>query len=235
MAAEAVKWAISEGVDVISMSWTIKPENQNQDDITALRTQIHRAGTAGISLFCSSDDIGSHATVSTLLPAPNEFLRRVGSCDGNGLISDFVTASHDVHYLFPGEKLPIMHHYLKGKSSREAGDQGSSASTALASGLAALILWCAVRSGCDKKEFANERMYGIFDKLKVEQGSNKGPSLVDVSGIMNRIREDSDTPIKAVEAFIDRLKKECIPQQLREYHDREKAALKSQVVVDCLR
>lgn len=205
------------------MSWTIQVKPEHTNDGAELTKQIGEAEKKGIALFCSSNDTGAHNNdPNQLLPAKSTFLRRVGSCNGNGNKSEFVNTT-DLHYLFPGEQLSIMQQHVRGKAreAREAGeagqDRGSSASTALAAGLASLVLWCSVRSGGDRKEFANKRMYALFDGLKSKQ-SDKTASLVDVSGLMNEIRARGDPAPKTIATFVERLR-EVIPVELRHYHE----------------
>ncbi|KAL7621994.1 hypothetical protein AAE478_007495 [Parahypoxylon ruwenzoriense] len=213
MAAEAVKWAVFSKVDVISMSWTIKDEAQA--DGSSLTEQITEAERAGIVLFCSSDDKGQHNNAQNqLLPSPSNLLKRIGSCNGNGTKSDFVNET-EIHYLFPGEQLPVMQQHWRSKRGELRTDRGSSASTALAAGLASLILWCTVKSGGERDEFSNERMYALFDKLKTDQ--NKA-SLVDVSGLMDQVRAQGDTAHKTVRMFVERLR-EKIPDERRRWED----------------
>ncbi|RSL90273.1 hypothetical protein CEP52_014628 [Fusarium oligoseptatum] len=190
-----------------------KAAKQNGKDKENLTKQIHDAGAAGISLFCSSDDIGVHTHTDQLLPSPSIRLKRIGSCNGNGTKSDFVGETN-IHYLFPGEQLPVMQEHLERKGSNREGDQGgedkgSSASTALAAGLAALVLWCTVKSGGDKSEFLNDRMYDLFDALKVDQAR---ASLVDVSGLMDDIIRQDETAHESVSIFVEKLRKLSAPK-----------------------
>jgi hypothetical protein len=211
-----VKWAVFKRANVISMSWTIKSDPKYIDDEILLANQIIEAEKGGIVLFCSSEDKGQHNNnPGQLLPSRSNLLRRIGSCNGNGNKSEFVSEA-EVHYLFPGEQLPVMQQHLKRTGNKTSStDRGSSASTALASGLASLVLWCTIKSGDKKRRFANARMYALFDKLRTDQDQSK-PSLVDVSGLMDDVKAQGQTAQKTVEMFVNRLM-EKIPDDMRRY------------------
>lgn len=193
------------------MSWTIKETADNQKWADELKTAIENAAKQGITLFCASDDQGMYEHAMAL-PAstPTTLIKKIGSCDENGNKSHFVNA-RNVDYLFPGEKLDEVLHDWKGT------DKGSSASTALASGLAALILWCSERNGYKKADFENSRMIGLFDKLKVDQKSDSA-SLVDVTGLLNESRA-TDSPVKT----LIELAREKISDDLRKLEKSRKA------------
>ncbi len=209
---------MSNRVDIISMSWTIKPNVTKSGDEARLASEISKAEQAGVILFRASEDKGQQRNrTGEILPAESTLLRRIGSCNRNGNVSDFVKET-EVHYLFPGEQLPAMRqHREKAGNNTNSTDKGSSASTALASGLASLVLWCAVRSGGKKSRFANKRMYALFNKLRVDQTK---ASLVDVSDLMDEVRAQAQSAHKIVVTFVKRLD-EKIPAEIRQYEEEE--------------
>lgn len=215
---QAVNWAVSWDVQIISMSWTIKEKPENAQGAENLRAAIEAAGKAGVVLFCSSDDKGMYEQ-AVALPASSQttMIKKVGSCNENGNMSEFVNPDN-VDYLLPGEKLDEV--ISDGAVTKT--DKGSSASTALASGLAALVLWCSELYGYDKSDFKNERMYALFDKLKMESKSATAASLVNVTGLLNDARE-TDNPVKS---FMERVREKMV-DELREY-EKIKASLKNQ-------
>lgn len=186
------------------MSWSIKASGQNKDDIAKFKQQIDLAHTAGIILFCSSSDEGRHISRDEVLPGSSDSVKIVGSCDSHGSASGFVNEKN-VHYLFPGEHLSIMKSHFKGKKKRRDNeatlDQGSSASTALAAGLAALILWCGLVSG--KEKFQKRHIDIIFNKLRTDQ---EMASLVDISGLMDDARAKA-APSQIITYFVGELEK----------------------------
>jgi hypothetical protein len=113
------------------MSWTIKRTQQNTMDIDGLRKVLLEAQTKGIILFCSLSDEGAGGNG---YPADYDIATRIGAATAAGKEWSWVEG-HDAHFLFPGEGVEI------DVRTREIAS-GSSIATALAAGLAALILHC---------------------------------------------------------------------------------------------
>ncbi|KAL2265880.1 hypothetical protein VTJ83DRAFT_6980 [Remersonia thermophila] len=137
-AAAAIDKAIENGANVISMSWTLYASQlgDNNDGLSRLKKAIERAGERDIIMFCASEDIGFiNNPYKRPYPATDcdlRIMKRVGSAGAYGERSDYVNPK-EVDYLFPGEIA----------MSQKEICSGSSAATALAAGLTALILWCA--------------------------------------------------------------------------------------------
>ncbi|KAF5667799.1 hypothetical protein FHETE_5568 [Fusarium heterosporum] len=131
-AAEAVKWAIKNKVDVISMSWSLIKSNNNKEGVKQLEDQIQLAAKANIIMYCAAPDQKYYKGNGEIVPHSTDTkrIRIVGAAKENGTKSNDV-ATDQVDYLFPGEGI---------KDLGEKG--GSSAATALAAGFAALILSC---------------------------------------------------------------------------------------------
>ncbi len=116
------------------MSWTIYQTQSGGDDdgLLKLKKAIEHAGSKNIIMFCASEDSG-YSSYRKPYPATGcdlRFMKRVGSAGVYGERSDYVNPDQ-VDYLFPGEI-----------ATQHQGCSGSSAATALAAGLAGLILWC---------------------------------------------------------------------------------------------
>lgn len=119
------------------MSWTVEITKKNEKQIEAFETQIRKAASRNIIMFCSGRDEAWNESSKSSYPAgcDTKKVYRVGSSDPYGNMSTWVNAG-SIDYLLPGEAL------FPGDKLR-----GSSASTALASGLAALIIWCFEATG----------------------------------------------------------------------------------------
>lgn len=119
------------------MSWTVEITKKNEKQIEAFEAQIRKAASRNIIMFCSGCDEAWNESSKSSYPAGSDTKKvyRVGSSDPYGNMSTWVNAG-SVDYLLPGEAL------FPGDKVR-----GSSASTALASGLAALIIWCFETTG----------------------------------------------------------------------------------------
>lgn len=136
---QAVKWAVEKQVDIITMSWTVKKVKignfDNGNGIISLDGAIQTAANDNILMFCAVQD-GAHYEADEIYPSQSDTkkLMTVGSADESGERSSFVKKD-SANYLFPGEiSLP---------SILDEHDRGSSVATAVAAGMAAMILWCA--------------------------------------------------------------------------------------------
>ncbi|KAI1408751.1 hypothetical protein F5Y13DRAFT_104954 [Hypoxylon sp. FL1857] len=159
-AAEAVKWAIRENVDIISMSWNIERNRSNEADIDALASQIKAAANRNIIMYCAAQDKGQLGNSEVeVYPAGSDTtkLKIVGAADPTGHPLNIVDTDK-VHYLFPGEVV------LENDGKTIT---GSSAATALAAGTAAMILFC-YELGYGKMETIAKpgRMAQLFNSLR---------------------------------------------------------------------
>ncbi|KAI0154854.1 hypothetical protein GGR57DRAFT_511820 [Xylariaceae sp. FL1272] len=155
-AADASRAAIDMKVQIISVSWTIKHRgiaipNQSRDNIdpsrpvkkdplTLLAEAIDKVKRAGIILFCSSsDDI--QTTAMKVLPYSQqpEHIFRIGAALWLGQRDPSTETPDRIDWYFPGN------HVAEAKNPRLQGPvkyhDGSSVGTALAAGLASLLMF----------------------------------------------------------------------------------------------
>ncbi|RSL99034.1 hypothetical protein CEP52_010008 [Fusarium oligoseptatum] len=160
-AVKAVNWAVDNKVHLISMSWTIS-QTTNPATIQDLVTAINRAVQNGILIFCSVSDQGPRDTGQ--YPArcnrDNSFLIGTATISGQAWRWN---GTNEVDYILPGTDLDVqIHDELFDSRLRNVYESGSSLATALASGLAALILDCIALYDVDDlalmKEKAHARM-----------------------------------------------------------------------------
>ncbi|KAK3395251.1 hypothetical protein B0H63DRAFT_533929 [Podospora didyma] len=190
-AAEAVKWAMEKEVDIISMSWSLLKSADNDKGIEKLKTMVERAAGKNIIMYCAAaDTLGPYAVPDIKLyphSADTEHIRIVGSSQEDGEKSKFVDETQ-VDYLFPGEDIPE----LNGQRG------GSSAATAVATGFAALLLWCfgTTISGGVHRDMADPgRMHDVFESLKTIDGKK----WVNVTKVLKTEHTASNTVRKVVE------------------------------------
>ncbi|KAF4633297.1 hypothetical protein G7Y89_g4816 [Cudoniella acicularis] len=145
-AAKAVRAAVDKNVHIISMSWTIERTAQNAADIQDLEAAIEAAARAGILMSCAANDQG--ITRDQSFPAAcggTKHLFKIGAAEASGAVWKFVGDPADVDFIFPG------HNVVKDQPNDAPLEKcktltGSSVAPAIASGLAALVLYC-VRLG----------------------------------------------------------------------------------------
>ncbi|KAI0146018.1 hypothetical protein F4776DRAFT_609046 [Hypoxylon sp. NC0597] len=146
-AAKAVIAAVEKKVDIISMSWTIEKTDRNVADIEQLEEAIGLAARRNILMFCAATDQGAYkdrtypaATTTT----KNIF--KIGAAEASGTALKWVGDQSLVDFIFPGHKVPMKRHDNPNVKNYTA-LTGSSVATALASGLAAVILYCVQLAG----------------------------------------------------------------------------------------
>lgn len=140
--AQAVRAAIDKKVHIISMSWTIESTPENADDIHELELAVEAAAKAGILMFCAANDQGVARDDS--YPAASsgtKHIFKIGAAEPQGTVWKWVRDPADVDFIFPG------HNVVKERPNDAPLEKcrtltGSSVATAIASGLAALILYC---------------------------------------------------------------------------------------------
>lgn len=141
------------------MSWCLSETDENSQKLEELGQEISQAAKDNIIMFCAAADGGYYDADATLYPMHSDTRRLmvIGSAREDGTKSHFVNEDQ-VHLLFPGEKI------------RELGKlKGSSAATALAAGLAALVLWCFETEGGGKMRMREkDNMNKVFAKLMAD-------------------------------------------------------------------
>ncbi|KAI8675461.1 Peptidase-S8 domain-containing protein [Fusarium keratoplasticum] len=136
-AAQAILAAVRKKVHIISMSWTIDPP-EDEEERRALENAITKAASADILMFCSASDQGAkHVATYPSKATPKIFT--IGAATASGTVDSWVGNINNISFTFPGTKVE-----LDGGPTDTAVKEvtGSSVATALAAGLAALILYC---------------------------------------------------------------------------------------------
>ena len=128
---------MNEQVDIISISWTC-PKDPGPDQLEDLRTKINEASQKSL-VFCATGDNGPNAEKSYPAGFPNAF--GVSSCALNGTPPAYAEPQN-AQFTIPAEGIEVqLPPHLKDLGNGSTG--GSSAATAVAAGLASLILVCA--------------------------------------------------------------------------------------------
>lgn len=191
------------------MSWTVKKEGtkegeNNHDDIAELVTALTQAAKK-MPVFCSAPDKGELSKVEfeSYFPvgADVKGIFKIGASTADNTAS-LPAGQNNVDYILPGQQVKVTNDddtiILKGRSEIET---GSSLATALAAGLAALMMHIvrmdAIRTYQQSKKFDSKRLNHIrspanmrkmFDRMKPKDGKyvhvydifdNKGDQLVN--------------------------------------------------------
>lgn len=131
---KALEWAMAHKADIICMSWTCAGD-VTEYDVGELETKIQEAAKNSL-IFCTTGDKGSSAKPSYPAGFANSF--SISSCSISGEPSANVEKENTEFYL-PAENLDVvLPAYLNIKSN--VPENRSSVATALAAGLATLVL-----------------------------------------------------------------------------------------------
>lgn len=153
-AARAIEDAIIRKVHIISISWTIRnlsnlagqdartlPEHEIKA-LDALRTAIDKAKKEGILIFCSaSDDIQKKGLDTLPYSQAREYAFRIGAADAFGWSDKATEDQKTIDWFFPGNQVADDFNPRAVRTSELKNRDGSSVATALAAGLASLILY----------------------------------------------------------------------------------------------
>jgi hypothetical protein len=131
------------------MSWTIKlmdgdkPNPNNVEHLKRLENALKAAAQQNILLFSSAPDTGSDTDVTKHYPfgrkdISNKF--KIGAAEADG--TRYSWASANVDFILPGKNVRLRKEDILKPEEDEELHTGSSVATALAAGLAALIIHC---------------------------------------------------------------------------------------------
>lgn len=164
---QAVRWAIENAVHIISMSWTITKTKSNSNDLAELEKALSEAAEQNILLFCSMSDEGITDKDRT---CPVSFpLRKfnIGAASPTGSLWEQGGDKQSVNYGFPGTNF-----VFKAEPNQfPVPSSGSSIATALAAGLATMILYCAQTHSPDDfaKLQSHDHMNEAFQAIGINE------------------------------------------------------------------
>ncbi|KAH0562507.1 hypothetical protein GP486_002799 [Trichoglossum hirsutum] len=155
-AAKAVRAAIDKRVHIISMSWTVELTDHNAADIHELELAIEAAAKAGILMFCAANDQGIARDHSfPVACGGTKHIFKIGAAEASGAVWKWVGDPGDVDFIFPGHNV-VKERPNDAPLEKCATLTGSSVATAIAAGLAALVLHC-VQLGALNTQVLNQQ------------------------------------------------------------------------------
>ena len=168
------------------MSWTIfnDPKHHNAD-LARLETALDGAFRKNILVFCSAPDIGAlgSADLSRYCPFGCSSLSgkifKIGAAKADGTMYPWAGDSGSVNFILPGHNVEYREDDKTNEVDENIPKTGSSVATALAAGLAALIIHCV-------------RLGAIYNHHSTASGKGNDT---------NAVTEDSITTIKTFEGM----------------------------------
>lgn len=218
---KALKWALDQGADVISMSWTYEMRSDKDDDMKNFEGLVKMAVDGhNAVLFGSLPDLGALKDASTRSPVGLDNVIKISSATEAGNVVDDNVHQHS-DFLLPGDDI---------ENSLGETVRGSSFATAYAAGLAALVLYSfrvldaslpvddnlartALRVAKSPKG-----MKGIFGKLAPETGRDRagGGSKSNIGRFIrpaNILRAPADPSMNSV-AHLRNIVNNLVPDEL---------------------
>ncbi|CCC05592.1 hypothetical protein SMACR_09638 [Sordaria macrospora] len=131
-AVKAVEWALKRDADILSMSWLFRYTQAVEEHTNELtRLLDHSPYSKPPIMYCAAKDTrGDDSASATYYPAGCNLTQTVGAADIHCKPKPYVTLE-DTEWLFPGTNV-----------FEDPADSGNSVATAVAAGVAALVLFC---------------------------------------------------------------------------------------------
>ncbi|KAI1654119.1 hypothetical protein F4813DRAFT_235945 [Daldinia decipiens] len=184
-AARAIQAALDKKATIISMSWTLPMKNNKSDSKTRLDTVLKKAVDSKVLMFCSAPDEGKFTELDYPSGPWRDRFFRIGAARADGTVFPW-TPDDGITYVLPGVDVikeqagkqagrrPFETHLLGGTTAREVDvkyETGSSVATALAAGLAAMIIYC-VKASILAVKTANQNKGSVVGIAIPDNGAN---------------------------------------------------------------
>ncbi|KAJ6088004.1 hypothetical protein N7467_006918 [Penicillium canescens] len=179
--ADAVEHVAKRNFDIISMSWSIKQDddkksNDGKSSTMRIKENLQTASQDAL-LFCSAPDIGRSEKYKDYCPFGADDLGsifRIGAAKVEGTALRW--SGNKASYILPGEEVSVRSDDRAFVENYESPRTGSSVVTALAAGLAALIIHCVrlgaiyithegQRGGVDAQTYDRVKNYDLMRKV----------------------------------------------------------------------
>ncbi|KAJ5682970.1 hypothetical protein N7462_006135 [Penicillium macrosclerotiorum] len=225
---QALESVVQGDFDIISISWTIVRENDEiGTQIDRIKIALQEAANKAL-VFCSAPDIGASLDTQRHYPynfkddsrSPIRSLFRIGAATAKGKTLDW--ADTPVDYILPGERVTMREDDQVFELDKKP-ETGSSVATALAAGLAALIIDC-VRLAADYN--SNGRMTEERVTLLAKIGTPEG-----MTTAFRAINDGRTGGTLAVESFFRERAKKLENQDISEKEKWEMIASMARLLV----
>ncbi|KAF3063564.1 hypothetical protein GL218_02420 [Daldinia childiae] len=180
-AARAIQAALDKKATIISMSWTLPMKNNKSDSKTRLDTVLKKAVDSKVLMFCSAPDEGKFTELDYPSGPWRDRFFRIGAARADGTVFPW-TPDDGITYVLPGVDVikeqagrrSFEIHSPGGAIAREVDvkyETGSSVATALAAGLAAMIIYC-VKASILAVKTANQNKGSVVGIAIPDNGAN---------------------------------------------------------------
>ncbi|RYP78209.1 hypothetical protein DL771_000686 [Monosporascus sp. 5C6A] len=180
-AAKAVQAALDKKATIISMSWTLPMKDDKSGSKDRLHTVLQKAVDSKVLMFCSAPDKGKFTAFDYPSGPWRDSFFRIGAAHADGTVFNW-TPEDGIAYVLPGVDVikdqggsSSFEPPLAREARTRVGDvkyqTGSSVSTALAAGLAAMIIY-SIKASIMAVKTANQNKGTIVGIAIPDNGAN---------------------------------------------------------------
>ncbi|KAL5088991.1 hypothetical protein Trisim1_006135 [Trichoderma cf. simile WF8] len=174
-AAQAIEAALNKKATIISMSWTLPMPKDKSGSKSRLHTILQRAVDRKVLMFCSAPDDGKFTELDYPSGPWRDHFFRIGAAAADGTIFKW-TPDVGITYVLPGVDVVVNRSpYAREKLTKRVDDfkyeTGSSVATALAAGLAAMIIYC-IKASILTTKLANQNRDPIVGIAIADNAAN---------------------------------------------------------------
>ncbi|KAI0858065.1 hypothetical protein F4860DRAFT_487559 [Xylaria cubensis] len=182
-AAKAIQAALDKKAAIISMSWTLPMKTEKSTSKDLLHAVLKKAVVSKVLMFCSAPDEGKFTDLYYPSGPWRDHFFRIGAAKADGTVFGW-TPDDGITYVLPG--VDVIKDRVKSGGSfvktSEGGitkrvddfkyETGSSVATALAAGLAAMIIHC-VKASILAMKTANQNKGTVLGTTMLEKGMDR--------------------------------------------------------------
>ncbi|OTB11081.1 hypothetical protein K445DRAFT_322435 [Daldinia sp. EC12] len=180
-AARAIQAALDKKATIISMSWTLPMKNIKSDSKARLDAVLKKAVDSRVLMFCSAPDEGKFTDLDYPSGPWRDRFFRIGAARADGTVFPW-TPDDGITYVLPGVDVIKEQAGRRSFETNSSGDAvsremdvkyetGSSVATALAAGLAAMIIYC-VKASILAVKTANQNKGSVVGIAIPDNGAN---------------------------------------------------------------
>jgi hypothetical protein len=107
---QAVRAAIDQGADIISMSWTIERTDTNKADIDELEKAIELAASKDVLMFCAATDQRPFKDRSYPAASGTKKIFKIGAAEASGAALEWIGDQSAVDFIMPGHQVVMERH-----------------------------------------------------------------------------------------------------------------------------
>ena len=196
------------------MSWTIEATADNGKSIERLKKAVEEAAKNNILMFCAASDGGAISDKSFPGKAPRDSVFKIGAATEDGKAWKWVGDESNIDFIFPGHEV-VLERYEDALLHNSNLLTGSSVATAIAAGLAALVLDC-VRLAALHYEGLLDQQKELTSSQPTQRGTQQPRDPAEELKLQKRKRDVDEALEKSKQVRLHDLEKLRAPQMMKD-------------------